>query len=136
MPYKKYFYDTTIQEHDLDSFGHLNNAVYLRLFEAARWEILTQNGMGFKEIQKTQKGPVILEVNLRFNRELKARQKVSIQSQILSYTRKVAELEQKMMIGETVHATAVFKMGFFDMQERKLILPTPEWLKAIGWVEE
>lgn len=27
---------------------------------------------------------------------------------------------------------ALFTIGLFDLTARKLILPTPEWLKAIG----
>src|SRR5579864_8644527 len=34
----------TIGESQLDSFGHLNNARYLELFEQARWDVITERG--------------------------------------------------------------------------------------------
>jgi acyl-CoA thioester hydrolase len=37
-----------------------------------------------------------------------------------------------MLRGDEVCCTAEFTIGFFDLKARKLILPTPEWLKAIG----
>ena len=33
-----------ISEAHLDSFGHLNNARYLELFEQARWDLITEGG--------------------------------------------------------------------------------------------
>ena len=47
---------------DIDAFGHVNNAVYLTLFEEARWEFVTNRGYGLKQIQEKQQGPVILAV--------------------------------------------------------------------------
>ena len=37
-------YEVVIREHHLDVFGHVNHAVYLELFEEARWELVTANG--------------------------------------------------------------------------------------------
>ena len=34
-----YEYQLTVRGYELDSFGHVNNAVYLNYFEQARWEI-------------------------------------------------------------------------------------------------
>ena len=67
-----------IQETDLDVFGHVNNAAYLRLFENARWKFITDWGVGLKEIFATQIGPVILEVQVQFMKELKARERITI----------------------------------------------------------
>ncbi len=51
MEFKTFVYDTQIKEHHLDSFGHVNNATYLSLYEEARWESITENGYGLKEVQ-------------------------------------------------------------------------------------
>lgn len=59
-----------ISEAHLDSFGHLNNARYLELFEQARWDLITERGFGIDTIRQTGTGPVILEVSVRFLREL------------------------------------------------------------------
>ena len=40
-------YPMTILEHHLDTFGHVNNAMYLQLFETARWQWITDGGDGF-----------------------------------------------------------------------------------------
>lgn len=49
-----------------------------------------------------------------------------------SYTGKMGTVSQKILRdGQTV-CDAKFIMALLDMRERKLITPTPEWLKAVG----
>ena len=122
-----------IRESHLDTFGHVNNATYLQILEEARWEIMNKNGYGLETIRKTKLGPVILEVNLKFKRELTVRKRVVIRSQLKSYEGKIALFEQSIL-GEDgqVCATAVFTFALFNVVERKLVEPTPEWARAIG----
>jgi len=122
-----------ISEAHLDSFGHLNNARYLELFEQARWDLITERGFGIDTIRRTRTGPTILEITIRFLRELSARDEVVIQSTLLSYERKVAKMQQQMFKGGTELACdAVFTFGLFDVERRKLVEPSPEWAHAVG----
>lgn len=125
-------YPVTILETYLDVFGHMNNTTYLTLFEEARWDYITKNGYGLKEIRKTGLGPVILEIRLSFLKELLLRDEIVIETTVVSYERKICKLLQKMKRNETVCCTAEITIGLFDLKERKLVMPTPEWLKAIG----
>lgn len=130
----KFEYEVLIQEFHLDSFGHVNNAVYVELYEEARWDFITKNGFGLDYIQKHQMGPVILDLQVRFKRELKNRERIKIVSctkEIVSP--KIMVLEQTMFKPDgKVASEAIFTVGFFDMKERKLVNSSPEWLKAIG----
>ena len=130
---KIFEYDLMIKEFHLDTFGHVNNAVYLQIMEEARWDLITKNGYGLKEVFAKKIGPTILEVNLQFKRELKNRQKIKILTSCLEYTKKVGTIEQKIIneAGEEC-AIAHFKFGLFDLNQRKLIDATPEWKHAIG----
>lgn len=126
-------YKVTIKEFHVDSYGHVNNATYLALYEEARWEVITAQGFGFKEIHKIKKGPVILEVNLKFKKEIELRENILITTELLSYQGKVGQLQQQMLKEDgSVASEAIFTFGLFDMKERKLVEPTPEWRKALG----
>lgn len=126
-------YSVTIREFHLDTFGHVNNAAYLALYEEARWDLVTGNGYGLQQVHQRRQGPVILEVNLKFQKELRLREKITITTQLESYQGKIGYLLQKMLNAKgEVCSEARFTFGLFDLAERKLILPTPEWLKAIG----
>lgn len=132
MNAKTFFYPTTIKEVYLDILGHMNNTMYLTLFEEARWELITQNGYGLKEIRETGIGPVILGVEIKFLKELLLREEIIIESQCLSYERKIGKLKQKMIRNGEDCCTAEFTLGLFDLNTRRLVLPTPKWLHAIG----
>lgn len=52
---------------------------------------------------------------------------------MLGYKGKIAQMKQQMIKDDgSVASEAVFTFGLFDMKERKLIEPTPEWKRAIG----
>lgn len=130
--YQKYIYKTFVQETDIDGFGHLNNANYLKLFEHARWDFIAQNGFTLERIKSTQKGPVILDIHVRFLRELHPRQKIEIHSQVLSYRAKIARLQQEIYVEKKKAAEAIFMMGYWDLEKRKLVKMDQSWLSAIG----
>jgi len=125
-------YPLTIKEQHLDTFGHVNNATYLTLLEEARWELITQNGYGLSYIRETGLGPTILEINLKFLKELRLREAIIIESKMLSYEGKIGKMVQTMVRNGETCCIAEFTVGLFNVKERKLVLPTPEWLKAIG----
>lgn len=130
-------YEVLIREHHLDTFGHVNNAVYLQLYEEARWEYITRRGFDFGTIQRTGIAPVILGVELKFKKEIKLREKIRITGKTISYARRIGHLWQEMLNeSDQVCSTADFTFGLWNTHERKLISPTPEWLHAIGWRSE
>ena len=123
----------TISEAHLDSFGHLNHARYFELYEQARWDIITERGFGIATIRRTNTGPVILEVSVKFLRELAPRETVVIRSELVSYERKIGKFRQQMVKSDgAVACEATFAFGLFDMERRRLIDPTPEWAYAVG----
>ncbi|MFO7180186.1 MAG: acyl-CoA thioesterase [Pseudomonadota bacterium] len=124
----------SISEAHLDSFGHLNNARYLELFEQARWDLITERGFGIDVIRRTKTGPTILGVTLKFLQELGPRETVVIRTSMVSYERKVGVMRQEMVKADgTVACEAIFTFGLFDLERRKLIEPTPAWARAVGW---
>lgn len=125
-------YKIEIKESNVDSYGHLNNAAYLMLFEEARWEAITPRGYGFNEIHNLKQGPVILEVNLKFMKEIRLREEIRIVTKVIGYKGKIGQMIQQMVKKDgTIASEALFTFGLFDMKLRKLIEPTPEWKLAL-----
>jgi YbgC/YbaW family acyl-CoA thioester hydrolase len=127
-------YEVLIREGHLDSFGHVNNSVYVQLYEEARWDFITKHGFGLDYILKNKIGPVILDLSVRFKRELKNRETIKITSQVTELLGpKVMVIQQAMLKADGKMASeATFTVGFFDLQERKLINASDEWMKAVG----
>lgn len=125
-------HDIVIQETDLDTFGHVNHANYLKIYEQARWEWISSGGFGLDKIKELQVGPTILEVTVRYKRELKARERIKITSRCPPYTGKIAKVYQTMTNAKgEVCSEIELTIALFDMQKRKIISPIPEWLEAV-----
>ena len=86
---KIFRFQLLIKENHLDTFGHVNNATYLQLLEEARWEFLTSQGFSLKAIHALKVGPIVLECHIKFLKELTLRQQITIESQVLSYEKKI-----------------------------------------------
>lgn len=125
-------FPVVIQKQHLDAFNHMNNATYLQLFEEARWAILNNAGYTIERIQEIQLGPTILTVTVSFLREIRLGDHIIIQSQTIGHKKKVVEFSQKMVRAEEVCCEAVFTMGLFSLEKRKLVSPTNEWLSVLG----
>ncbi len=127
-----FYYEMIIREHHLDSYGHVNNATYVQILEEARWESITQSGYGFKEVQALKKGPVILDIQVQFRKEIKLRDKIKISVESDPMKGKIGVINQKIYKEDgLVSVEAKVTYGMFDLVTRKLIDPTPEWLAAI-----
>jgi YbgC/YbaW family acyl-CoA thioester hydrolase len=130
---KIFSYEMMIKEHHLDFLGHVNNAVYLEILEEARWDFITAGGYGYKRFNQDKKGPIVLDVHLRFSKELTNRKNIIIKSQVQSGIARVMCLKQWIVDAAGIeYARAEFKMAFFDMLERKIIAPSEDWIAAIG----
>ncbi|MDP1574068.1 MAG: thioesterase family protein [Coxiellaceae bacterium] len=132
MQAEKFTYSFVVEKKHLDSFGHVNNAMYLTLFEDARWDLITKNGYGLAKIHETQIGPTILEICIRFVKELLLGEQITIESQVTMLKSKIGIMTQKMSRDGELCCEAEFTIGLFDLKARKLVSSTPEWLKAIG----
>ena len=126
-------YPIVIREHHLDTFGHVNNAAYLDILEEARWDLITRNGYGLEEVHRLKVGPTVLELQIRFVREIRNRQQVTIRTWLESYSGKIGKLAQQVRDeADDLCTDALFTIGLFDLTARRLVRPTPEWIAALG----
>jgi acyl-CoA thioester hydrolase len=133
MTFKKFSYESQILESHLDTFGHVNNANYLVILEQARWHAITAGGYGLEKIQQVGLGPTILEINIKYKRELKNRELIKTTFQVQEIKGKVMYLIQQIYKENgDLACEAEYKIGFFDLKARKLINHPSDWLKACG----
>lgn len=66
-----------VRGYELDSFGHVNNAVYLQYAETAKWDFFHKSGL-WKELKALNYFPVILENHVRYLHSLHLMDKVKI----------------------------------------------------------
>ncbi|MEI6124614.1 MAG: acyl-CoA thioesterase [Bacteroidota bacterium] len=61
-------YRFSVRGYELDSYNHVNNAVYLNYFEQARWEIMRSVGL-LEKLVADKIFLVITEINIRYSKE-------------------------------------------------------------------
>jgi acyl-CoA thioester hydrolase len=61
-------YRFSVRGYELDSYNHVNNAVYLNYFEQARWEIMRQTGL-LEKLIADKIFLVVTEINIRYSKE-------------------------------------------------------------------
>ncbi len=65
--------------YELDSYNHINNAVYLQYFEHARWEFFRQLDL-YSVLKETNNLPVVTDIHIRYQREIKLFDELKIES--------------------------------------------------------
>lgn len=126
-------YPLTIREGHLDTFLHVNNATYLQILEEARWEIIANRGYGLDDIKRRGIGPVLLEVHIKFRKELKLREKIVIETKCTSVENKITRLTQEIKNEDgKVCCSALITIAVFDIKTRKIIPLPQDWLSALG----
>lgn len=111
-----------VRGYELDTQGHLNQAVYLQYAEHARWELLRAAGLSQDRLIGSGVGPVALEVTIRYLRELRGGQEVDIGCAFAWGQGKTFRIHQHYRLPD---GTAVAELtgvgGLLDLTERKLV---------------
>ena len=132
---KVFEYSFIVSPDLLDDYGHVNNARYLDIYEMARWNILDHFKLGRDWVMKNRTGPVIIEVNIRFSRELLAGEKIKIVTRSRRKNDLIFYFDQEMINSRGELASkAVFTSSLFDLDRRKMIRPGEDWLRALGYL--
>ena len=77
----EYSFKTDVRGYELDSYGHVNNAVYISYTEQARWQILKDTGL-FESFINRNLLLVVTETTIRYMRELKLFDQIDIKTRI------------------------------------------------------
>jgi acyl-CoA thioester hydrolase len=123
----------TVRGYELDTQGHLNQAVYVQYSEHARWELMRAAGIKQHELIASGVGPVALEVNVKYLRELRGGDTVDVTCEFVWAEGKVFQLKQQIVKTDgTVAADIVVIAGIMDLAERRLVTDPAERLRALA----
>jgi YbgC/YbaW family acyl-CoA thioester hydrolase len=116
-------YHITVRGYELDSYGHVNHAVYLNYMEQARWEIIREAGL-LDQLIREGKKLVVIKAEVRYISEIKLFDKVIIRTKVkkeapyLVFYQKLFNQD-----GNTRIARAVIKAILLDEQKKPLDIP-------------
>ncbi|KUJ66742.1 thioesterase [Streptomyces albus subsp. albus] len=123
----------TVRGYETDSQGHLNMSVYLQYAEHARWEMFRAAGITQKSLLDKGIGPVNLETNIKYRRELRAGDEVDVSCAIRISEGKTFTIEQLIHKADgTLSAELTSTGGIIDLTERRLIASPQDYLRALA----
>jgi acyl-CoA thioester hydrolase len=112
----------TVRGYELDTQGHLNQAVYLQYAEHARWEVLRAAGLPQQRLIDSGVGPVALEVTLRFRAELRGGDEVDVTCAFEWGAGRTFRIEQEIIRADGVLCAQITGVGgLLDLTARKLV---------------
>lgn len=118
-----YKFNLTVRGYELDSFGHVNNSVYLNYFEQARWEIFHDLGI-LNYFSENNLLLVVTEILIRYSREIKLFDELEIRT-VIKKEAPYLVFDHKMYFSGTnikVSACSV-KSIFTDREKIKYDIP-------------
>ena len=121
-------YELTVRGYELDSFGHVNNSVYLQYAETAMWHFFKESGL-LTVMQNEELFPVIMENSQRYMHELKLLDEVRIDSEyscscgIVSYKHKIINKANGL-----VSCKVKGKLAYVNKE--RIICDVPETIRA------
>ncbi|MCP2277797.1 acyl-CoA thioester hydrolase [Nocardia amikacinitolerans] len=122
-----------VRGYELDTQGHLNQAVYLQYAEHARWELLRAAGVAQEKLIESGVGPVVLETNIKYSRELRGGDEVTISCEFAWTEGKVFRMRQLIRkLDGAVSAEVAVVGGLLDLTERKLVADPGERFRALA----
>lgn len=122
-----------VRGYETDTQGHLNQAVYLQYAEHARWALLRHGGIEQHDLLTRRVGPVVLETNIRYLRELRAGDSVDVECVFeWGEGRTFRVLQAIRKTDGTLSAEITGVSGVLDLDRRKLVADPREVFKELA----
>ena len=90
----------TVRSSELDSFGHVNHAVFLHYLEHGRFEALQGAGLSWSELDETDRSIFVVRIEVDYLEEVRRGQKLSVRTWAQSFRRTSMVLGQQIVRAE------------------------------------
>ena len=120
----EYSCDVVVRWYECDTYGHVNNAIYLHYLEFARENYMRDLGISFNEMRAAGIGLVVARVSIDYRRPAMPEDRLTIITRPLKRTRIGGVLGQRVLRKETLVAEAEVTWVSVNAQGRPAPLPT------------
>jgi len=128
-------YRLNVRGYELDSYRHVNHAVYLNYFEQARWDLLKVSGLSLAALDTLKRWPVVIRLEIQYKKPAFMDDMLEVRSRISRLGNTSFDVEHELVRiapeGETLLTTANLTAAIVDETGRPARIPT-EFLKLVG----
>lgn len=116
----------TVRTYECDSYGHVNNAVYLNYLEVARYEFLKDVGFDYPAVIEAGYGVYVARVEIDYKKSALADDRLLIRSWPVKKGAVSGVIAQEISRGEDIIAEAQVTWAFVDSKGTPVKIP-PAW---------
>lgn len=113
---------------DLDTNIHMNNGRYLTIMDLGRMDLTVRSGL-WRAMRDNRWYPVVGSAKMTFRRPLDPFQAYELTTRVVGWDDKWVYMEQRFMVGETMHARGVLKALFLKGGKK---VPSADLASALG----
>ena len=114
-----------VRSFDLDSFGHVNNAVYFNYLEEARCEYMEQRGLSFDSFREWQVFAFVVRAEIRYRSPAKYGDILNVRAAFSARRRTSFTLDYEIYNETTKRLCATARMSFGFVDDHEKIIPIP-----------
>ena len=103
---KVYRCEIEVRGYELDSYRHVNHAVYFNYLEFARWKMLESEGLPLKKLDEWKRWPVVAGLEAKYLKPTYMGDRLTVETRIVGTRRVAFEIEHRVLRGteEVFHA--------------------------------
>ena len=116
-------YKRKIFGYESDIYGHLNNAIYLHIYEEARSDALDQMGMSIQKLNEKNIGIFLINLELEFIKAIQMGEIITVSSYIIESTRLRATWKQEIFNSKNELCNRAIVKGVFIRDNKPSRLP-------------
>jgi acyl-CoA thioesterase FadM len=116
---------------DLDILKHMNNGVYLSIFDIGRFDLLHRSGV-WQIFNDHGWYPVVASETITFRKSLRLWQAFTVESRIIGFDDKAAYLQHRAVVDGEIYAEAFIKAR--SLKRTGGLVPVSDLLDAVGQV--
>ena len=116
-------YKRKIFGYECDIYRHLNNAIYLHIYEEARSDALDQMGMSIQKLNEKNIGIYLIKLELEFIKTIPLGEIITVHSDIIESTRLRATWKQEIFNSKKELCSRAIIKGVFIRDNKPNRLP-------------
>ena len=112
-----------VRGYELDSYRHVNHAVYLSYLEQARWEFLAARGLTLKRLDELKRWPVVVNLEIAYRKPAYMDDELTVLSRVTELGRASLTIEHEIIREDQVITKAKIKAAIIDESGRAASMP-------------
>jgi acyl-CoA thioester hydrolase len=112
-----------VRFYELDPYSHVNHAVYVQYFEAARIELLREAGLTLQGMMDDGVMIVVTDIATRFIRSAQADDELVVETEVLEFKRVTSRWHQRLLRGGEVIVEQELGAAVTNLEGRPIRFP-------------